>query len=257
MTDAFGRLAGKVCVVTGSGGSIGRATALRLASEGAAVLGSDIAVDGSRETVRAVAAAGGDMVSLEPIDLTSVRDCERVVDAAIGRYGRVDVLVNNGAMAYFAWIGGMTDETWSRTIDQELNLVFLMTRAAWPHLIASDRGAIVNVASMAAWIAIKDAPGLAHSTAKGGVLSMTRHLAMEGAPHRLRANSVSPGTIESAQTKVLLDDPEQGRAQLDRAMMRRMGRPEEVASVIAFLASDDASYGTGADIRVDGGVLAW
>lgn len=175
----------------------------------------------------------------------------------IDRCGRIDVLVNNGAMAHFAWIAEMSDDIWHRTLDYELNLVFLLTRAAWPHLLAAEQGAIVNVASMASWIAVKDAPGLAHSTAKGGVPAMTRQLAMEGAWHGLPANSVSPGTIESRQTRILLEKPELGRAQLERAMLARMGQPEEVAATIAFLASSDASYVMGADIAVDGGVRAW
>ena len=255
--DLSRRLADRVCLLTGSGGSIGRATALRLAGEGARVVGCDIAVDEARETVRQVEAAGGVMMSVEPCDLTQADECRRLVAAAVETFGRLDVLINNGAMAYFAWVEDMSDELWRKTMAQELDLVFLLTRAAWPHLIRSEKGAIVNIASMSAWIAIKDAPGLAHSTAKGGVLAMTRQLAMEGAPHGLRANSISPGTIESRQTRILIEQPELAREQLSRAMIRRMGRPEEIAGVIAFAASDDASYMTGTDLRVDGGVLAW
>jgi len=257
MTNALRRLEGKCCIVTGSGGSIGRAAALRLASEGALLVGCDIATGSAGETLRAVTAAGGEMISIEPCNLNRAEDCDRVVAAAIERFGRIDVLVNNGAMAHFGWIEDISDSQWAQAIDDELNLVFRMTRAAWPHLTAAGDGAIVNIASMSGWIAIKDAPGLAHSTAKGGVLSMTRHLAMEGARHGLRANSISPGTIETNQTRVLLEKPELGRGQIERAMLSRMGQPEEIASVIAFLASPDSSYVTGTDIRVDGGVLAW
>lgn len=250
------RLRGKSCIVTGSGGSIGRATCLRFAAEGAHVVGCDIASAGAEETLRLVEAAGGTMISVHPADLTSKDECERVVAAAVEHFGGVDVLFNNGAMAYFAWIGEMSDETWGKTINEELNLVFLMCRAAWPELIKSS-GAIVNVASLSAWAGIERLPGLAHAAAKGGVLSMTRHLAMEGRLHGIRANSVSPGTIETNQTRFILDDPEWCKVQLGRAMMNRMGQPEEVASAVAFLASSDASYVTGADIAVDGGVRAW
>ena len=159
-------------------------------------------------------------------------------------------------MAYFAWIEDMTDEMWTKTINEELNLVFLMTRAAWPELKKS-KGNIVNTASLSAWAGIELLPGLAHTAAKGGVLSMTRQFAMEGRKHGVRANSVSPGTIETNQTRFILEDPEWSRIQLGRAMINRMGQPEEVAAAVAFLASDDASYVTGADIAVDGGVRAW
>jgi NAD(P)-dependent dehydrogenase (short-subunit alcohol dehydrogenase family) len=250
------RFEGKTCIVTGSGGSIGRAAALRFASEGGTVVGCDVVAAGAEETVRQVTQAGGTMMSVHPCDLTVKAECERLIAAAVERFGAIDVLFNNGAMAYFAWIEEMTDETWHKTINQELDLVFLLTRAAWPELVRS-KGAIVNVASWSAWAGIELLPGLAHSAAKGGVLSMTRHLAMEGRHHGIRANSVSPGTIETNQTRFILENPEWCKVQLGRAMMNRMGQPEEVAGVVAFLASADASYVTGADIRVDGGVLAW
>ncbi len=254
--DLTSRLAGKTCVVTGSGGSIGRATCLRFAAEGANVVGCDIAPGGAEETVRLVEDAGGTMISLHPADLTDKTACNALVKLALDRFGGIDVLFNNGAMAYFAWIEEMDDDTWYKTINQELDLVFLLTRAAWPALVAA-KGCIVNTASLSAWAGIELLPGLAHSAAKGGVLSMTRQLAMEGRKHGVRANSVSPGTIETNQTRFILEDPEWSRIQLGRAMINRMGQSEEVASVVAFLASEDASYVTGADIAVDGGVRAW
>jgi NAD(P)-dependent dehydrogenase (short-subunit alcohol dehydrogenase family) len=250
------RMQGKVAIITGSGGSIGRATALRFAAEGANVVGCDIAVENAAETVRLVEAAGGTMISLHPCDLTKKSECERLVNAAVERFGRVDSIFNNGAMAYLQWIEDMSDETWTKTINEELNLVFLLCREAWPHLVKT-KGAIINVASISAWAGLELLPGLAHSAAKGAVLSMTRHLAMEGRKHGIRANTVSPGTIETNQTRFILNDPEWSRIQLGRAMMNRMGQPEEVAATVAFLASDDASYITGADIAVDGGIRAW
>lgn len=250
------RFEGKTCIVTGSGGSIGRAAALRFASEGANVVGCDISTEGSLETVRQVEAAGGKMISVHPCDLTSKDECDRLVAAAVGAFGGIDVLFNNGAMAYFAWIEEMSDETWNKTINQELDLVFLLTRAVWPELVKS-KGNIVNTASVSAWAGLELLPGLAHSAAKGGVLSMTRHLAMEGRKHGIRANSVSPGTIETNQTRFILEDPEWCKVQLGRAMLNRMGQPEEVAAAVAFLASDDASYITGTDLAVDGGLRAW
>ncbi|MCG8505455.1 MAG: SDR family oxidoreductase [Sphingomonadales bacterium] len=250
------RLEGRTCIITGSGGSIGRATCLRFASEGANVVGCDINGESAEETVRLVGEAGSEMISAHPADLTEKGECERLVAAAVERFGGVDVLFNNGAMAYFAWLDDMDDDVWFKTINEELNLVFLLTRAAWPEL-KKRGGAIVNTASLSAWAGIELLPALAHTAAKGGVLSMTRQLAMEGRHHGIRANSVSPGTIETNQTRFILDDPEWSAKQLGRAMMNRMGQPEEIASVVAFLASDDASYITGADIAVDGGVRAW
>lgn len=254
--DLTRRFAGKTCIVTGSGGSIGRASALRLAAEGANIVGCDVVAESAEETLRQVEAQGGTMISIHPADLTDKAECERVVAAAVERFGGIDVLFNNGAMAYFAWIDQIDDDTWSKTINEELDIVFLMTRATWPELVKSA-GAIVNVASLSAWAGIELLPALAHTAAKGGVLSMTRQLAMEGRKHGIRANSVSPGTILTNQTRFIEEDPEWSRIQLGRAMMNRMGKPEEIASAVAFLASEDASYITGTDLRVDGGVLAW
>ncbi len=250
------RLEGRSCIVTGSGGGIGRATCLRFASEGANLVGCDINAESAEETVQLVQEAGGSMISVHPSDLTSKEECDKVVAAAVERFGGVDVLFNNGAMAYFAWIDDMADDVWRKTINEELDLVFLLTRAAWPEL-KKRGGSIVNTASLSAWAGIDPLPALAHTAAKGGVLAMTRQLAMEGRRHNIRANTVSPGTIETNQTRFILDDPEWCAKQLGRVMMNRMGQPEEVASAVAFLASDDASYITGADIAVDGGVRAW
>ena len=177
----MGRLAGKVCIITGTGGSMGRAAALLFASEGALVVGCDVNVAAAEETVAQVRAAGGQIVSMQPCDLTRLEDCESLRELAVATHGRIDVIFNNAAMAYFDWIDTMTVEMWKNTVDQELNLVFLMTRTVWPELIKTH-GTVVNMASAAAWIAYRGLPGLAHTAAKGAVLAMTRQLAMEGAP---------------------------------------------------------------------------
>lgn len=252
----MGRLAGKVCIITGTGGSMGRAAALLFASEGALVVGCDVNVAAAEETVAQVRAAGGQIVSMQPCDLTRLEDCESLRDLAMATHGRIDVIFNNAAMAYFDWIDTMTVEMWKNTVDQELNLVFLMTRTVWPELIKTH-GTVVNMASAAAWIAYRGLPGLAHTAAKGAVLAMTRQLAMEGAPHGIRANSISPGLIATNQTRGILENPDAARSMTGQIMLGRAGEPEEVATVALFLACDESSFVTGADLRVDGGTSAW
>lgn len=251
------RLKGKVCIITGTGGSMGRAAALMFAREGAMVVGCDLYPESADETLQMVRDQGGDMVSLSPCDLTDPESCVRLVDLAISHYGNVDVLFNNAAMAYFGWIDEISDEDWYRTLDQELNLVFHMVRAAWPELIKSPGGSIINTASVSAWSTYKMLPGIAHSAAKGAVLSMTRQLALEGRVYGLRANSISPGLIESKQTLPLLRDPIWSDTMINKVMLGRMGKPEEVASTALFLASDESSFITATDLRVDGGTTAW
>lgn len=252
-----GRLEGKVCIITGTGGSMGTAAAKMFSAEGAKVVGCDINAEGAEETLRLIRADGGEMVSFHPCNLTDLEDCERLVELAVSTYGGIDVLYNNAAMAYFGWIDDISIKDFNATIDEELNLVFLMCRTAWPHLVKSGRASIINVASTNAKIALKKFPGIAHSAAKAGVMAITRQMAMEGGPHKIRANTISPGITETVQTKSFLDDPAHAAQLMDSIMLGRFGQPEDITACALFLASDESAWITGADIPVDGGITAW
>jgi NAD(P)-dependent dehydrogenase (short-subunit alcohol dehydrogenase family) len=251
-----GRLSDKVCVITGTGGSMGRASALAFAREGALVVGSDATVEPAAATLEMVRAAGGQMVSMQPGRLTERSECEALVEVALRAYGRIDVLFNLAAASYFNWFEDITDEEWDLARRGEVDLVFYLTRAAWPHLKASG-GAIVNMASLNASLSFKILPSLAHTTNKAGIIGMTRQIAVEGRTHGIRANSISPGLIESNATREQLNDPDWAREMLGKTLLGRLGRPEEVASVALFLASEESSYVTGIDIVVDGGMKVW
>jgi NAD(P)-dependent dehydrogenase (short-subunit alcohol dehydrogenase family) len=235
---------------------MGRAAALAFAREGASVVGCDLNVDSAEATVQRVRGEGGTMESLQPCRLGNAAECQALVDFAVRAFGRIDVLFNNAAMAYFNWLEDITDEEWDRNRRDEVDLVFYLTRAAWPHL-KSSRGVVVNTASLTASMSFKNLGSLAHTTAKAGIIAMTRQLAMEGRNHGIRANSISPGVIETNQTQEQLKDPEWASYMLGKTLLGRLGRPEEVASVALFLASEESSYVTGVDIVVDGGMKVW
>jgi NAD(P)-dependent dehydrogenase (short-subunit alcohol dehydrogenase family) len=250
------RLSGKVCIITGSGGSMGREAALAFAREGASVVGCDLNADAAEATVRMVRKGGGTMVSLHPCRLGNPADCRALVAFAIRTFSRIDVLFNNAAMTYFNWLEDISDEEWDRNRRDEVDLVFYLTRAAWPHLKTS-RGVVVNTASLTASMSFKNLGSLAHTTAKAGIIGMTRQLAMEGRDYGIRANSISPGIIETNQTREQLKDPEWAGYMLGKTLLGRLGRPEEVANAALFLACEESSYVTGVDIVVDGGMRVW
>lgn len=251
-----GRLDGKVCLITGTGGAIGSASALAFAREGALIVGCDLDAASADATAERVRAAGGNMVSLAPCDLSVPKDCARLVDLALSHHGRIDVLFNNAGRPTYGAIDSPDDTHWYATIQHELHLVYLLTKAAWPALSVRG-GAIVNMASVAGWTGLPALDGLAHSTVKAGILAMTRHLAMEGRHHDIRVNSISPGVIGTPSALRRAEDPAWDAAMRGKIMRGRYGTPEEIAAVALFLASDESGFVNGADIRADGGMSAW
>lgn len=247
------RLRGKVAVITGTAGGQGRAAALLFAREGATVIGCDVNVEGSLETIRLVDGAGAIMESTHPIDLTDDEQVRAWISRIIAQHGRIDVLYANAGATRFAAVEDTSAEEWKWVMANELDIVFLPVKHAWPHLKASA-GAVVLVGSTAGVSGSTSNTRIAHTAAKGGVIAMTKQLAAEGAPYGLRVNCVSPGMIRTPATESdLLSDAHPMRSIETAIPLGRIGRPDEIATCALFFASDEASYVTGANLMVDGG----
>ena len=257
------RFTDKVAIVTGAARGIGRATALRLASEGASVFVCDVDQAGIDETKSLAREAGG-VAEGGSFDISSQSACERSVAECLERFHRLDVLCNMAGILLFEHSHQSVLERWQKVLDVNLTGTFLMIRNALPQLLEGDGGAIVNTASSASLAALPY--GAAYSASKGGVLALTRSIAIEYVKSgKLRCNCVCPAGINTQMTTGARPEPSMDQALMGGnsigylytdAGIPIFGEPEEVASVVAMLASDDASYINGEFVRVDGGALA-
>jgi 3-oxoacyl-[acyl-carrier protein] reductase len=250
------KLQNKVAIVTGSGSGIGRATALRLAKEGAAVVVCDTNQAGVEETVQLVGAQAGNAIGIAG-NVADRAEAQKIVDAALDKFGRLDILINNAGISRDALtvrikddeIKMMTDEQWDAVLTVNLKGTWLMSQLAAVPMVKQKYGRVVNTAS----IAVLGNMGQAnYAASKAGVIGLTRTLALEWARFNIAVNCVAPGGVNTPMTATI---PEKIlTAVVERIPFKRMARPEEIAAVHAFLASDDASYITGQVIWVDGGV---
>lgn len=247
MTSLSRRLEGRVAIITGAASGIGRATALRFAREGARVVIADIDVARGAGCAEEIRSFAGEARFVET-DVSQESDLIRMIDCAVTAYGGLDILHNNAFWARGATALETTAKDWQRTIDVTLRPVWQASQLAIPQLMKSRFGVIVNTASVHSIVGLTGSA--AYQASKGGVLSLTRALSLELAP-QIRVVAILPGTIDTPANREVPD--EVNEAFLQRVPLARRGHPDEIASVAAFLASDDASYITGAGIVVDGG----
>ncbi|RLM63807.1 SDR family NAD(P)-dependent oxidoreductase [Halorubrum sp. Atlit-8R] len=275
-------IAGKTALVTGAGSGIGRASARRFAAEGANVVVADIATEEGRETVDLIDDAGGEATFVE-VDVADAESVENMVDVAVETYGSLEFAHNNaGILTDFVDVTGISEARWNRIIDVNLKGVWTCLKAELPVMKSQGEGAIVNTASEAGLVGI---PGLSsYSASKHGVVGLTKSVALEHAERGIRVNGVAPGPTKTNIQSGLLGEAPGGaapslrdrlrtavrlirtavrtiRADYDTSAMRdvpmgRIADPEEIAGVVAFLCSSDASYVTGHTIPVDGGQAA-
>ena len=246
----------QVLLLTGAGSGIGRATALKLAAEGASIFLSDIVQEGLEETVKLAneAASSGAQIESHVSDISNETQAKASVAACVERFGRLDTLCNNAGIIGYQHTHEMSLDFWRRILSVNLDGTFLMTREAIPHLLES-KGAIVNIGSTAGLAGL--AYGSAYSASKGAMHAFTRAIAVEYADRGLRANSIAPASIETGMTKPVKMPKGANFALLERlSSLHGVAGPEAVADLVLFLASDASSHISGEEIRVDGAALA-
>lgn len=248
------RLDGKVAVVTGSSKGIGRAIAVRFAREGADVLiNYSRSADQARETLQQVERAGrrGHLVQA---DLSRIPEIDRLIAAALEHFGRFDILVNNAGIEKRTPFLDVSEQEYDQVLNLNLKGAFFATQRAARHWVETDRpGKVINISSVHEELSF---PGFAsYCASKGGLGMLTRTLAVELAPRKIAVNGIAPGAIDTPINQPLKEDPDRLQDVLDKIPLRRLGRPEDVAAVAAFLASSEADYVTGATWYVDGGLL--
>ncbi len=247
------RLGDKVAIVTGSSKGIGRAIALEFGKEGAKVVTNDRKLKGSEKTADEIVANGGVAIAVRA-DVSKKKDVDRMIKQVVKRFGRIDVLVNNAGIVRFDPITKVSEKEWDKVLDVNLKGTFLCSQAVAKTMLKQKSGVIINIASIAGMVGF---PQLApYCASKGGIIELTRELAIELAPNKIRVNCIGPGAIDTDMTKSIKEDKKSMKSYLAKIPLARLGKPEEIAKAALFLASDDSSYMTGQAIFVDGGWLA-
>jgi len=246
----------KVAIITGARRGMGRTHALVLAKAGAKAVVSDISLEDCQKVVEEIKAGGGEAIAVK-CDVTKKAEIDEMVRKTVEAFGKVDILVNNAGICQFKPFLELTEEEWDRTIDINLKGYFLCAQAVAREMAKQKSGVIVNIASVAMGQLGVGFPNIVHYCAsKGGIAAMTEALALELAPYNIRVNAIAPGVIETPMIDPIKQDLKAMEGTLDRIPLRRVGKPEEVSSLVLFLASDESSYMTGSVVVIDGGWLA-
>jgi len=246
------RMDGKVALVTGGGGGIGRAAALHFAHSDAAVLVCDVNDEGGRETVSMIAAGGG-IAAYQHCDVSNGTQVKAMVAAAVETFGRIDYAFNNAGINVLT-ADEYEDENWARSIGVNLSGVMMCMREEAEVMLRQGGGAIVNTASINGLVGNPGQPG--YTASKHGVVGLTRHGALRWAQAGIRVNAVCPGVIETAMTEPLVANPEMRKVIDAMTPMGRMGKADEIAAAVVWLCSDAASFVTGHPMVIDGGATA-
>jgi len=247
------RLQDKVAIVTGAGSGIGQAIALRFAAEGADLVVPDLRLPAAEETAARIREQGRRALALQ-VDVSQSRDVKRMVDTTIAQFGRIDIMVNNAGIRLVAPLTEVSDEDWNRVIGTNLSGVFYCIREVVPHMRGQGRGKIISMASITGVSPIVDR--IAYSTAKGGVITMTKAAALELAGTGICVNAIAPGFVATPLTAGYDADPRMATAVRTTSPHGRWGQPAEVAAAALYLASEESDWVNGTTLFIDGGYTA-
>jgi len=247
------RVAGKVALISGGAGGIGAATARLLAKEGAAVVIADLLDDEGRAAEAQIAESGGKALFVH-LDVTSQESWRNAVQAAVASFGKLDILVNNAGISHRTGVEETTSEAWDRVMDVNVKGVFLGTQAAIPEMRKAGGGSIINISSI--YGLVGSGGSASYHASKGAVRIFNKSTAIQYASENIRANSVHPGFIDTPMTRAHHDNPNIREERVAKTPIGRMGRPEDIAAGILYLASDESSFVTGAELVIDGGMTA-
>ena len=247
------KLSGKVAVITGASKGLGRAMALALAAEGAGVALVSRDAQQLNQVAAEIAGAGG-TADVFPTDVTSEEQVGRAEKEIAGRFGKVNILINNAGINLRKPIQDLTLEDWHRVMDTNVTSAFLMCRAFLPHMKGQGYGRILNMTSIMSWVSLPERT--LYSASKAALLGMTRALALELAPEGITANGISPGPFATELTRPLMDNPQLNAQFMANVPLARWGKPEEIGHLAVYLCSEEAGFITGTDILIDGGWTA-
>ncbi len=247
------RLAGKIAIVTGSGGGIGAAIARRFAAEGAHVWVTDINGETAEETVRGIKADGGAATAMA-VDVSKSQDTTALLRNVESAHSYVDILVNNAGILVRGEVRQLSDADWTKLREVNLDAILRLSRDVLPLFRKSKAPTIINISSIMAFRGLR--PLAAYTATKGAISALTKGLAVEYAPFNVRVNSIAPGYVETGITDRLLKLPPVRKALVDKTPMGRLGTPEDMTGAAVFFASDDSLYCTGSELAVDGGMAA-